>query len=311
ATKERHVWIGTGQDGMADVSGSLPAADAVFLSGRIGELAKGVCKQDPRTFAARRADALIALSRGDTHLACLCGRTECHAVTGQSKVARKALVHVIATRATVDGTSEQPGWLDGFGIIDADQARDIADTATIRPLLDPDGAAAARNTAAAGVTPIDRTDAVDARGSYRPSENQQDYVRALWGSCMFPNCDVPAWDCDIDHNKAYNHVNPAEGGQTAVENLGPFCRKHHRGKTFGGWELIRHEDGTLTITSPLGMTYPVAATGPIPLLGGTEPTRPDTEQVPDPKTRTRSEQHAARIRSERAHNAGDDEPPPF
>ncbi|MBJ8348804.1 HNH endonuclease signature motif containing protein, partial [Antrihabitans sp. YC2-6] len=250
--------------------------------------------------------------------------------------ARKALVHVIATRATVDGTSEQPGWLDGFGIIDADQARDIAATATIRPLLDPDGAAAAKNTAAAGVTPTHQMDTGQAdpvddtasaiaaaaatpsgdppeqsAGGYRPSERQQDYVRALWGSCMFPHCDVPAWDCDIDHNKAYNHVNPADGGQTAVENLGPFCRKHHRGKTFGGWELTRHEDGTLTITSPLGMTYPVAATGPIPLLGGTEPTRPDTEQVPDPKTRTRSEQHAARIRSERAHNAGDDEPPPF
>ena len=357
ATKERHVWIGTGQDGMADVSGSLPAADAVFLSGRIGELAKGVCKQDPRTFAARRADALIALSRGDTYLACLCGRTECHAVTGQSKVARKALVHVIATRATVDGTSEQPGWLDGFGIIDADQARDIAATATIRPLLDPDSDTVARDGATAGATgpvgasgqagtggaPVGQTvgtptdqmdtgqdDPVDdtasaiaaaarpsgdppeqSAGGYRPSERQQDYVRALWGSCMFPHCDVPAWDCDIDHNKAYNHVNPADGGPTAVENLGPFCRKHHRGKTFGGWELTRHEDGTLTITSRLGMTYPVAATGPIPLLGGTELTRPDTEQVPDPKTRTRAEQHAARIRSERAHNAGDEEPPPF
>ncbi|MBJ8344684.1 HNH endonuclease signature motif containing protein [Antrihabitans sp. YC2-6] len=288
ATTGRHVWVGPGQDGMAELAGSLPAADAMFLSGRIGEMAKAVCKQDPRTFAARKADALIALSKGESHLACECGREAC-TVAGASKVGRKALVHVIATRATMDGTSEQPGWLDGFGIIDADQARDIAATATIRPLTEP-------------------SDSID---GYRPSEQVQDYVRALWGSCMFPNCDVPAWDCDLDHRDPYNHDNPGAGGPTTTQNLGPFCRKHHRGKTFGGWDLTKGEDGTLSITSPHGKTYPVAETGPIPLLGGTEPDRPIPDTAPDPKQRTRIQQHEARTRTERAQNAGDYEPPPF
>jgi hypothetical protein len=75
ATKGRHVWIGPGQDGMAELAGSLPAADAMFVSGRIGEMAKAVCAQDPRTFAARKADALIALTRGQSQL-CVESRTQ-------------------------------------------------------------------------------------------------------------------------------------------------------------------------------------------------------------------------------------------
>ncbi|MBJ8345615.1 HNH endonuclease signature motif containing protein [Antrihabitans sp. YC2-6] len=290
ATKGRHVWIGPGQDGMAELAGSLPAADAMFVSGRIGEMAKAVCAQDPRTFAARKADALIALTRGQSQLACECGREVCP-IGGVSKVGRKALVHVIATHATVTGSSDQPGWLDGFGIVDADQVRDIAKDAIVRPLVDPDEK--------------------EATDSYTPSEQVQDYVRALWGSCMFPNCDVPAWECDLDHRDPYNHENPTAGGRTTAENLGPFCRKHHRGKTFGGWDLTKGADGSLSITSPHGKTYPVPETGPIPLLGGTEPDRPMPDTAPDPKQRTRIQQHEARARSERAQNEGDYEPPPF
>ncbi|CAM3983705.1 hypothetical protein SMNI109538_23630 [Smaragdicoccus niigatensis] len=89
-------------------------------------------------------------------------------------------------------------------------------------------------------------------------------------------------------------------------NLGPFCRKHHRAKTFGGWRL----EQTLTLISPLGFEYPIPATGPLALL------EPDP---PGPKQQTRLEGRAKRAEADRALNkrdrerqwGPDDSPPPF
>ena len=44
------------------------------------------------------------------------------------------MINVIATKATVTGDSDQPGYLEGYGVIDAEQVRELADTATIRPV---------------------------------------------------------------------------------------------------------------------------------------------------------------------------------
>lgn len=365
AVKGRHLWIGPGPDGMAELAGSLPAADAVYVTGRLTELAKGVCRQDPRSFDARRADALTALSHGQSVLACQCGKPNCPYADSNRKplVPRKPLVHVIANAATVDGSADTPGWLNGYGIIDAQYVRDItADGAIVRPIVEPSGGTLVPAPAPSGdeitldrtqsdvphtpeaATPpsdefsarlgesavtaataerarSDEPDSEPARG-YQPSQQDADYARALHGTCMFPHCDVFAWECDLDHRKPYNHTEPAQGGQTKAENLGPFCRKHHRLKTFGGWDLIKNPDGTLAITSPLGLTYPVATAGPIPLLGGTEPawTLQDTRPAPKPKSRTRTQHHTSRIRCERTRNTTErqnraseaaKEPPPF
>jgi hypothetical protein len=68
-------------------------------------------------------------------------------------------------------------------------------------------------------------------------------------TCRFPNCDVPAEFCDIDHTIPY-----AADGLTHPSNLKCECRKHHLLKTFwtgdDGWTDRQLADDTLIWTLP-------------------------------------------------------------
>ena len=53
------------------------------------------------------------------------------------------------------------------------------------------------------------------------------------GTCRFPTCTVPADRCDLDHHE------PVPRGATSGTNQDPFCRRHHRGKTFAWLACIQ------------------------------------------------------------------------
>jgi Domain of unknown function (DUF222) len=57
------------------------------------------------------------------------------------------------------------------------------------------------------------------------------------GTCRFPTCTVPADRCDLDHHEPHPH------GPTSGTNEDPFCRRHHRGKTFAWLACIREDHG--------------------------------------------------------------------
>ncbi len=101
-------------------------------------LAATVCENDPRT-TQRRSDACGPLARGEATLACQCGREDCPAVV-ERKAAAAAVIHVLAEQATLDGSSDHPGYLPGFGILPAESVREVAKTATLKPLIVPTGA---------------------------------------------------------------------------------------------------------------------------------------------------------------------------
>ncbi|ABW14338.1 hypothetical protein Franean1_4974 [Parafrankia sp. EAN1pec] len=44
------------------------------------------------------------------------------------------------------------------------------------------------------------------------------------------------------------------GGPTLTRNLGPICRKHHRMKHSGRWQLTQPEEGTFLWAGPFGAT---------------------------------------------------------
>ncbi|MCE5290855.1 MAG: 13E12 repeat family protein [Nocardiaceae bacterium] len=198
----RHVHVHPSTDGMSELAGSLTAEDATFLDRRLDEMAKRVCSDDPRSFSARRADALIALTHGRAELDCLCGNPACPFTAGIAGIPRRPLVHVIGPAATLTGQSDAPGWIDGFGFISGEHFRAIAADADLRELHNP----------TAAETPEDR---------YRPSQNLADWVKAVHGWCAFPGCNQPAWESDLDHRTPRS-----ADGDTASFNLGPFCRKH-------------------------------------------------------------------------------------
>lgn len=88
-----------------------------------------------------------------------------------------------------------------------------------------------------------------AEPGYRPSKALADFIRARDLTCRWPHCDVPAERCDIDHVIAYD-----DGGPTQAANLADFCRTHHLVKTFWGWQVTLHPDGTIHFVSPTGTT---------------------------------------------------------
>jgi hypothetical protein len=202
------------------------AAIAALLSHRIAEagaafdkelseMATSVCANDSRTIAQRRADALIALTEGRT-LACNCCQPECPARTAETEPAAggvHTVINVIATDATVTGDSDQPGYLEGYGVIDAEHVRELADTATIRPVEYP-------------------TLTAEEALRYQPSAALERWIRCRDLTCRFPGCDRKAWICDIDHTTPFNHADPAAGGLTVPWDLACYCREHHRLKTF-------------------------------------------------------------------------------
>ncbi len=84
----------------------------------------------------------------------------------------------------------------------------------------------------------------------------RDLVILRDGHCVFPGCHVDARRCDQDHIEPYVPIDQGgPPGQTSPANLACLCRRHHRLKTFTGWDYQRTRPGTYAWTNPHGLTY--------------------------------------------------------
>lgn len=278
-TRGREVSIFDYRDGTAEVTGLLLATDAHLLDTRLDELAATVCQADPRTVDQRRADAMGALAAGARQLSCRCDRQDCPAGTA---TVSGVVIHVVATQETLDGVSENPGYLLGVdALIPAEMLREIAAQARLRPLI----------------SPVD----CPAEEHYRPSRALADFVRARDLTCRAPGCDRPATNCDLDHTVPYG-----SGGSTHASNLKALCRFHHILKTFWGWRDRQLPDGTVIWELPGGRIYITkpGSTLLFPALVTPTPKAPEGDRcamMPSRKT-TRSADRAHRIAAERAAN---------
>ncbi|MFI5506772.1 HNH endonuclease signature motif containing protein [Mycobacterium sp. NPDC051804] len=224
--------------GMAFASGHVRAADAAALDARLDALAATVCEHDPRARSQRRADAAGALARMEATLACECGREDCTAAAAQAEgnsAAATAVIHVLAEQGTLDGSSDNPGYLRGFGILPAESVREVAKTAKLKPLTMP-----------AGVTPDP---------GYRPTAKTREFLQWRDLTCRWPGCDKPVSKCDVDHTVPWPH------GPTHPSNTKHYCRIHHLVKTFCGWSDQQLPDGTIVLTSPTGYIFTTEAHG--------------------------------------------------
>ncbi|MGW4096271.1 HNH endonuclease signature motif containing protein [Mycobacterium sp. NPDC004974] len=249
--EERFVQIEAGSPGKATVWANLDAVDGAALDQRLNALAATVCEHDPRTHEQRRADAVGPLARLEAQLPCRCGLPDCPAAQKRA-AADAAVVHVLADRATVDGTSDDPGYLPGHGILPAESVRDLAATAKIKPLHVPAEPAEPTEPgeAASEPEPPQPTDSDGSEPGYRPSVALSEFIRWRDLTCRFPGCDAPVERCDIDHTMPY----PL--GPTHPSNNKLYCRAHHLVKTFcAGWSDRQLPDGTVEFTAPTGHTY--------------------------------------------------------
>jgi hypothetical protein len=277
ADDDRHISVTPLPDGMAQVRGSLNATAGAAFDKRLSQMATSVCAKDSRTIAQRRADAMTALTEGQS-LTCDCGQADCPTRATEAEPAAgevRTVINVIASEDTVVGDSDQPGYLEGYGVIDAEQVRQLAETAALRLVECP-------------------TVTAEEAMRYQPSAALERWIRCRDVTCRFPGCDRPAGICDIDHTVPFNHADPATGGLTVPWDLACYCREHHRLKTFlcgpGGWRDEQLPDGTIIWTSPTGRIY---RTTP----GGYDlfPQMRPACVAPKPRKRSRSREKALRI----------------
>ncbi len=209
--KDRWLDIGREHDTseMTSVSGKLYATDAAMLKQRLMQMAQGICDDDPRTMAQRRADALGALAAGAERLACACGDPDC-ASAGDDGRASNIVIHVVTESVALDPEPDSPtpvGLLQRSGIVPT-------------PLL------AELIRSGARVRSVDTPVDVPEPG-YLPSAKLAEFVRCRNLTCRFPECEESAEFCDIDHTIPY----PV--GPTHLSNLKCLCRKQHLLNTFG------------------------------------------------------------------------------
>jgi hypothetical protein len=312
AVEDRFVEVRDNESGMAWVEGNVLATTGHALQRRLEELAATVCDGDRRTAKQRRADALGALAAGVDRLGCGCGSPGCAAAVPAPKSA--VVIHVVAEQATVEGRGTAPGVLPGFeGLIPAELIAELAKSARLVPIRPP----------------------VEApEPGYVPSARLAEFVRCRDVTCRAPGCERPALRCEIDHTIAY-----AIGGATHASNLKCLCKQHHLLKTFWGWRDQQLPDGTVIWTLPGGDTYVTtpgsawlfpglcAPTGELPAVTP-RPGCVGREAMMPTRTRTRAQNRARSVASERRHNraarqAGSltslgpappddsDDPPPF
>jgi Domain of unknown function (DUF222) len=109
----------------------------------------------------------------------------------------------------------------------------------------------------AGHTPVD---------SYEIPARLREQLQLRYPADVFPYAAAVSRRIDLDHTIPY--LSPEKGGppgQTRIGNLGPHVRRHHRYKTFGGWQVRQPEPGTWLWRSPHRRIYLVNPSGTHPI----------------------------------------------
>jgi hypothetical protein len=266
AREMRGVTSRPGYDGMGVVNALLTAEQLVRFQAGLDQLvaAQRVADREAgveRTQDQRRADVFAALpsmvlSRGFDTSASL-------------RLPDKIVFNVHIPVSTVIDRGSEPGIVDGYGEISAEHVRLLRPHASLRPiyvdaqtgqpiqisdtLIPPAGEptgdhaadlAAARDRILALLRPLVQHDTTE--DQHDPSAALGRLVDARDRWCAGVGCSSTR--CDRDHLVAYPQ------GPTAVGNLGLKSPRCH-GAKHNGWTMVRHPDGSVTWTSPLGRTY--------------------------------------------------------
>jgi hypothetical protein len=146
----RSFTVGDSNDktGTTAVYGRLSTPGAALLGGRLRKMAKGVCKDDPRTLDQRMADSLEALAADSNRLKCLCGSPTCPA-TADDGVASRFVVHLYAEPAAVDAQPDPLIHGEGLSPDDEPAAGHAGQAATDGEAAQTEAAAQTKGDAAA------------------------------------------------------------------------------------------------------------------------------------------------------------------
>ncbi len=118
------------------------------------------------------------------------------------------------------------------------------------------------------------------KNTYAASSLLRRWREAADQHCTHPGCTRPAVRCDVDHTVDY-----ADGGRTTRANTTLRCRRHHNGKTHGGWRIENPDPvtGAHDVISPAGRRYhhePARLMPETPPPVRPQPPAPDDEDPP-------------------------------
>lgn len=149
------------------------------------------------------------------------------------------------TAETLANQSEESGELNGFGPVNADIARQVAEN---------------QEHVHRRWTLIDRDTGQPIDGGTtrrRPTASQRRKAEMLHPTCVHPGCRMPSTDCDIDHRRPW-----ADHKVTCIADLGPMCRHHHVIRHAYGWSYASTNGGDFKFTSPFGHIYTTSGRQP-------------------------------------------------
>jgi hypothetical protein len=263
ARDQADVTLYPGADGMSDLLVHAPVEDATLVKAATdAHAASAKAAGDRRPIGVLRAAAVAGWAADY-----LCGRGPGVAAAPRSG-SRPVEIAITVGLRTALGAEELPGEIPGVGIVPREviAAMIAREQAKLRLLVIDESTGRLLYRAASG---------------YRPTAEQVAQVRATYVHSAGPGSQVPAARCDTDH------VIPHPFGQTVIGNLIPLDRTWHRAKTLHGVRIALADDGTVTITTPLGQTRTVQPydyrTSDIPSPGEhTRTSRDTTEPAPPP-----------------------------
>ena len=222
--------------GMASFTIHADAATVIGIDAAVTALAKRLEGAMPDADAADRRIAALALLANPASHADPAFATD----AGPVKPTARIYVHLFA---------ESPiARVEGHGPVTTDWVRELVRTAAgrvqVTPVLD-----------LAGQAPAD---------AYEIPARLREAVHLIHPGDVFPFAANTSRKVDLDH--AVPH---SEGGPTAVGNLGPLTRTHHRIKTHAGWDVRHPFPGVVIWRDPYGAFYLVDATGTRRITGTT------------------------------------------
>jgi hypothetical protein len=261
--KNRSIWLNRKQAGMATLCAYLTADEAQLAYQALNAhawrlhdnpLEAGADCAD-KSFDNFRADALMQVMRDlqmdlltrkpcETGSPCSAAEPGSTSRSGRMMDPARVMLHLYMQASTLAGLDHQPATLLGYGSIEADQARRLAENAALtRILTDPFSG---------------EIKAVDL-ASYRVPKVLRTAVQARDRCCVFPGCDVPAFDTQVDHIDPHPFARRLRKalakGRTTFTNLQSLCLRHHYLKTHGGWVIQSTSGARLEWISPTGHSY--------------------------------------------------------
>jgi hypothetical protein len=241
AQRRRVLVTDPDRDGIGSVWAQLDAPDADALDATLNAGARALAALgDTSSHDVRRAKTLGLLADPQAALDLLAGNTP------QTRTDLVLYVHLDQPALAGDGGVAQVGGLPG-GVCELalQTLRDWAPGAqiTVKPVID-----CGTDLVATG---------------YRPTGAQHEQAMLKDPVCVFPWCDKPGQNHDLDHIEAYDPHGPPD--QTSSRNLARLCRFHHRVKTHGRWRYQRLPDGPYLWTNHYGHQWTVDNTGTTPV----------------------------------------------